>query len=79
MFCADIYHRGLLRDARRVKNKRAAESVGELEHKNQGRCPESTGSFVVLMKETKKRITKKAFMNEFLLLALVMIYLAIRY
>jgi len=53
---------------------------------NQKRCPENTCSFVVLMKRThrKKELKtdpyEKAFlMNEFLLLAVIMIYVAILY
>jgi hypothetical protein len=56
--------------------------------KNQRKCPESTCSFVVLMKRNKT-LRKKGletdtqrkgvFMNEFLLLAVIMIYVAILY
>jgi hypothetical protein len=48
--------------------------------KNQPKCPESTYPFVVLMKRNKKPYVRKGvFMNEFLLLAVIMVYVAVRY
>ena len=47
---------------------------------NQPKCPESTYPVVVLMKANKKPILRKGVsMNEFLLLAVIMIYVAILY
>jgi hypothetical protein len=85
MFCTDTYHRGLKRCARQGKNNRAAGSVRQLgTSKNQRKCPESS-LLIRRINEPKQKGTrsrylrKGVFMNEFLFLAIIMIYLAIRY